>query len=227
MRTLFAPAVMMFLCLLGSHAYAKPDLQIDSKTFDFGEVLQGDEVRHVFKFVNAGDEPLIIFRIRSSCGCTAALVSEKNLSPGATGEVQANFDSTRFGGAVSKTIYIYSNDPVYPVQQVHIKGKVKELVAIEPAKINFGVINGDQTLSAQIKLRNQGNGPLTLNPPTTTAKELQVDMQQTVLAKNQETSLELMFTPKPGAERFSAYVLVPVDGVPKNELRIPVYATIK
>jgi hypothetical protein len=41
-----------------------------------------------------------------------------------------------------------------------------------------------------------------------------------------EVTIELQLTPKPGQERFSGYVLVPVVGVPKNEIRIPVYATI-
>ncbi len=52
-------------------------------------------------------------------------------------------------------------------------------------------------------------------------------MSETILAKGEEVTLELMLSPKPGTMRFSGYVLVPVDGVPKNQLRIPVYAAIR
>lgn len=226
MRFFVCIVTVITMSLLAANAFAKPSLQVDNRSFDFGEVFQGEKVPHVFEFVNAGDEQLIITKVRSSCGCTAVLVSEKVLAPGAKGEIKANFDSTRFRGDISKTIYVYSNDPVSPVKQLKIKGKVLEIVAVEPSQVNFGKIAGDQTLSAQVQLRNQGNEPLKLNAPKTTAKELQADMPAKTLAKGEMTTLNLMLTPKPGTVRFSGYVLVPVNGVPKDELRIPVYATI-
>jgi len=226
MRTIFFPAAVFLICLYASLACAAPDMKFTSTQFDFGEVYQGEKVLHSFEFVNAGQDPLLIDRVRSSCGCTAVLISEKNLDPGAKGQVQANFDSTRFRGTVSKTIYLYSNDPVKPVVQLKIKGEVIEIVAVEPKQVNFGTVAGDQTLVSKVILRNQGEKPLTLGPPSTTAIELQADMPKTVLAKGEEVSLDLMLSPKPGTERFSGYVLVPVDGVPKNQLRIPVYAAI-
>ena len=128
---------------------------------------------------------------------------------------------------MSKTIYIYSNDPVKPVVQLKIKGEVLELVAVEPEQVNFGTVSGDQTLASRVVLRNQGGQPLTLGSPSTTAEELQAEMPSGTLAAGEEVALELMLSPKPGTTRFSGYVLVPVDGVPKNQLRIPVYAAIR
>jgi hypothetical protein len=202
-------------------------MDFDNTVFDFGEVYQGDKVRHVFEFINAGQDVLKIDRVRSSCGCTAVLVSEKNLSPGSQGEIQANFDSTRFRGAVKKTIYLYSNDPVMPVMQLHIKGKVIEVVAIEPSRVNFGNASAGQSLSAKVTLRNQGESPLSLGKPTTTAEELQAEMDNVTLEKGEQAAVELLLRPKPGSSRFSGYVIIPAVGAPKNQLRIPVYATIQ
>jgi hypothetical protein len=202
-------------------------MQFASTQFDFGEVYQGEKVMHVFEFVNAGQDPLLIDRVRSSCGCTAALVSDKNLAPGAKGKVQTNFDSARFRGHVSKTIYLYSNDPVKPLVQLIIKGEVLEIVAVEPEQVNFGTVDGDQTLVSKVVLRNQGEKPLSIGAPSTTAAELLAEMPETTLARGEEVVLELMLSPKPGTTRFSGYVLVPVAGVPKNQLRIPVYAAIR
>jgi len=219
-------AVMLALAT-GSVASAAPDLKLTTTQFDFGEVYQGEKVLHAFEFVNAGQDPLVIDRVRSSCGCTAVLLSDKNLEPGETGQIQATFDSTRFRGEVSKTIYLYSNDPVQPVRQLKIKGRVLEIVAIEPAQVNFGTVSGDQTLVSQVVLRNQGEQPLTFGQPSTTAAELQAEMPKTTLVKGEEVTLELMLSPKPGTIRFSGYILVPVNGVPKDQLRIPVYASLK
>lgn len=226
MRTPIYLVSIIFVCLSCSLAFAAPGLRVDNPKFDFGEVFQGEKVLHVFEFVNEGDEILKIDRVTSSCGCTAVLVSEKSIPPGGKGELQANFDSTRFRDAVSKTISLYSNDPVRPVMQFQIKGKVLETVAVVPSQINFGNVVAEKPVSSTVLLRNQGGKPLTLGKPRSTAAELVVTMPEASFAAGDEVTLELKLTPKPGQARFSGYVLVPVDGVPKNELRIPVYASI-
>ena len=226
MRTIVVLASLISLCLFTSFAFASPALQVKTPTFNFGEIYQGDKVPHVFEFANQGDDPLVIDRVRSSCGCTAVLVSEKNIPPGGTGELKANFDSARFRGAISKTIYLYSNDPVRPTMQFHLKGTVLEIVAVEPAQINFGRVEAKNPVTAKVVLRNQGIETLTLGKPHATAAELVAQIPEVDFVSGAEVTLELQLTPKPGQERFSGYVLVPIDGVPKNELRIPVYATI-
>ena len=226
MRTIFVLVSFVMLVCFAPCAVAAPDLQAKTPTFDFGEVYQGEKVPHVFEFSNEGDENLVIDRVRSSCGCTAVLVSEKNIPPGEKGELKANFDSSRFRGAISKTIYIYSNDPVRPVMQFHLKGTVRETVAVQPAQINFGQVKAGVPVTTTVVLRNQGQETLSLGQPNTTAAELVVEMAEVDFVSGAETTLELKLTPKPGQGRFSGYVLVPVVGVPKNELRIPVYATI-
>ena len=226
MRTIVVLASLISLCLFTSYALAAPDLQVKTPTFNFGEIYKGDKIPHIFEFTNQGEDPLIIDRVRSSCGCTAVLVSEKNIPPGGAGELKANFDSARFRGAISKTIYLYSNDPLRPTMQFHLKGSVLEIVAVEPAQINFGRVEAENPVIAKVVLRNQGKETLTLGKPHATAAELVAQMPEVDFVSGAEVTLELQLTPKPGQERFSGYVLVPVDGVPKNELRIPVYATI-
>lgn len=227
MRTCFSLVMVFLFGFSVGTALAAPNLKIDESTYDFGEVYQGEKVLHTFAFENTGDEPLVIDRVRSSCGCTAVLLSAKNLAPGSQGEVQANFDSTRFRGKVQKTIYLYSNDPNQPVMQLHIKGTVLEIVKVTPTQVNFGHVTLEERLSTQVVLRNQSDGPLTFGKPTTTAEELRAEMPETSLAKGEEVSIALTLTLKPGTGRFSGYVLIPVEGVPQNELRIPVYASLK
>lgn len=226
MRAPVCFVTIMLVLLSCSIIFAAPILQVKNQNYDFGEVFQGEKVPHTFEFVNEGDETLYIDRVRSSCGCTAVLVSEKTIPPGGKGELKANFDSTRFRGAVSKTIYIYSNDPVHPTMQLHVRGKVLEIVAVHPAQINFGTVAAKRPVKSTVVLRNQGEKPLTLGKAKSTAAELTVKMSETSFNQGDEVTLELQLIPKPGQGRFSGYVLVPVDGVPKNELRIPVYATI-
>lgn len=226
MRVIFC-SVATLLFVLSSACFAAPVLRVEGAKFDFGEVFQGEKVPHVFILANDGDEDLKIDRVRSSCGCTAVLVSEKNIPPGGVGEIKANFDSSRFRGDVTKTIYVYNNDPQRPTKQLHIKGTVLEKMAVEPSQINFGTVSPEKSVTASVVLRNRVEQAMTLGKAKATAQELSVKMPQKVLEKGEEVTIELKLTPKPGRNRFSGYVLVPVDGVPGNELRIPVYATIK
>jgi len=87
MFRLFKVGLVLFVCLMTSNALAAPNLVVEQPVFDFGEVAQGDKVPHTFKFRNDGDKPLYIDRVKSSCGCTAALLSAKTLAPGESGEI--------------------------------------------------------------------------------------------------------------------------------------------
>ena len=195
MRAIVVLVSLISLCLFTPYAFASPDLQVETPTFDFGKVYQGETVPHVFEFTNQGDEILHIDRVSSSCGCTAVLVSEKNIPPGGKGELKANFDSTRFRGAISKTIYLYSNDPVRPVMQFHLKGNVLEIVAVEPSQVNFGKVEAGKPVSTTVVLRNQGKEALVLGKSRSTAEELVVKVPEGGFVNGAEVTIELQLTP--------------------------------
>lgn len=223
----FASLLVILFILSSGVCFAAPAFNVDNDKFDFGEVFQGEKVPHVFKFTNDGDEVLKIDRVRSSCGCTAVLLSENTIPPGGVGEIKANFDSSRFRGDISKTIYVYTNDPLNATRQLYIKGKVLEKVAITPAQVNFGQVVASQKITTQVTLKSNVAEPMQIETVKTTAAELVAKMQPVTLQQGDEMIIELTLTPKPGGQRFSGYLLVPVNGVPGNELRVPVYASVR
>lgn len=56
-----------FLCITITckYTWAGPNIKFDETGFDFGKVIQGKSVTHVFKFENAGDVPLTINNVRA------------------------------------------------------------------------------------------------------------------------------------------------------------------
>lgn len=88
----------------------QPKIQFEKTEHDFGTITEGESVEYIFKFSNAGTDTLVITNVRASCGCTAALVSERVLAPGKSGEIKAVFDSHGRPGKNSKTIAVISND---------------------------------------------------------------------------------------------------------------------
>lgn len=96
---------------LGATLVAAPKIAVDNAVYDFGTVLEGVFVTHKFILSNVGDEPLTITRVRVACGCTATALSKTNLEPGESVELEANLDTSHYGGRISKSIYVESNDP--------------------------------------------------------------------------------------------------------------------
>ena len=102
-------------------------IKFDEDTYDWGKVMDGDKVTHVFKFKNTGKEPLIISNAKGSCGCTVPEWPKDAIAPGKSGEIKVVFDS-KGKGAVggkedSKRVTITANtDPVD--SYLTIKGKI-------------------------------------------------------------------------------------------------------
>ena len=102
-------------------------IKFDEETYDWGKLMDGDKVTHVFKFKNTGNEPLIISNAKGSCGCTVPEWPKDAIAPGKSGEIKVVFDSKGKGAAGgkedSKRVTITANtDPVD--SYLTIKGKI-------------------------------------------------------------------------------------------------------
>lgn len=223
-RWFFSGAAVCVTMLLSLTAWAAPTVSVPQPDHDFGTIYQGEQVRHAFVFSNSGKDSLNIEKVSSSCGCTAALASAKSLAPGSSGEIQATFDSTRFRGAISKTVYLYTNDPAQPVVQLHLKGNIQEELVIDPQQVNFGVVAPKRTVKSTVSLINKGTREISLAGLETTTPELVARLGAEVIPPGGKVAVELTLTPKPGQPRFSGYVLFKAVGVVKHDLRIPIYA---
>lgn len=212
--------------LLPVAAWAAPVVTVPAAEHDFGTIFQGESVRHVFIFTNTGSAPLTVEKVSSSCGCTAALASAKVLAPGESGEIQTTFDSTRFRGAIKKTVYLYTNDPAQPLLHLQVKGNVREELALNPQMVNFGALAPKKAAKTTVHLVNQGHREVRLKGLETTSPELTARLSATVIPPGGQVSVELTLTPKPGQPRFSGYVLFKADGALSHDLRIPVYADL-
>jgi uncharacterized cupredoxin-like copper-binding protein len=91
-------------------AVSAPKLYVPKINHDFGTVKEGKVVEHTFKFANQGNAPLEIKNVRTSCGCTAALLSSKIIEPGKEGTLKVELDTKNRLGRLSRTITIVSND---------------------------------------------------------------------------------------------------------------------
>jgi len=95
----------------------------EETSYTYGKVVDGDVVKHVYKFKNTGKEPLIISDAKGSCGCTVPQWPKDPIAPGATGEIKVEFNSKGKQGPQEKKVTVTAN--TNPAQSIlTIKGEV-------------------------------------------------------------------------------------------------------
>ena len=149
-------------------------MAFEELNYDFGIAGPGHRITHIFKFTNTGSEPLQIIRVNTSCGCTAALLSKKEVFPGGSGEIRATFKTKRFEGIQETTITVYSNDPDTPEIDLTIIGAIKRDVAVVPQGINFGDVEKGETVTGSVKLLQLSQNKLVLHRIEVNEKYLHV-----------------------------------------------------
>ena len=108
-----------------------PAIQITPAAFDWGTVIYGEIAQKTFIIANAGNQPLEILRLSTSCGCTKAVMAEndKIIAPGQSAEMSVTFDPAVHQddmdlGEIVRVVYIKSNDSQKPEAEVELRAKV-------------------------------------------------------------------------------------------------------
>jgi len=138
--------------------------------FDFGEVENDQKVVHNFTVKNAGDEPLEISEVKTTCGCTVAELEVKSLAPGQETTVGVTFNLKGKQGPQHKRITVLSNDPDQPSYGLELTGTALTTIMVEPSIINFGRIEDADSHEQKIIIRSMREGH-TFNILDVTASE--------------------------------------------------------
>ena len=113
---------ILFIGLISFTLSAQAKIEFKTDTIDYGTIEKGSNGVRVFEFTNTGNEPLIISKVNSSCGCTIPKKPEAPILPGDTGEIEVKYDTNRVN-PIRKTITVISNAET-PTVALKIKGEV-------------------------------------------------------------------------------------------------------
>jgi hypothetical protein len=222
LKRLFLILISVLLFLSPGLAEPLPGIAVDQPVFDFGEVRRGDEVVHTFTFRNSGDAELLIDRVKSTCGCTGVLLTEKNIPPGAEGTIKATFRSGNFQGRVTKRILLYSNVPGAEPVRFTIQGMVNPLLTVTPDRLDFESVPVGQVKTITAVLTNQSEKPVTLLRLRTTNGAFRAEVASTYLESQATTELKIISQPVTEDMLLNGTVLIRIGGSGVGEVRIPV-----
>ena len=100
-----------------------PVITFKTTLHDYGEIYKGSDGGYNFVFTNTGNEPLILSKPRSSCGCTVPSWPKEPILPGEENKIKVTYNTTKIG-AFNKSVTIYSNAKNKKTIVLRIKGKV-------------------------------------------------------------------------------------------------------
>lgn len=84
-------------------------ISFEEKSWNFGDIRDGDIVNHDFKFKNVGNAPLEVKNVTATCGCTQPSFPFLPIEPGEEGTISVTFNSTGKINEQRPTVTVITN----------------------------------------------------------------------------------------------------------------------
>jgi len=98
-----------------------PQIAVEPAGFDFGKALANRTLRQDFVIRNIGSEDLLIDRVSTSCGCTAALVDDKLVKPGQRALLHVELQTLGNPGHLERKVLLRSNDEAHDPLEIRLQ----------------------------------------------------------------------------------------------------------
>ncbi|MBQ3765627.1 MAG: DUF1573 domain-containing protein [Bacteroidales bacterium] len=199
-------------------------VEFDKTVHDFGDVSISDgPLSCTFKVKNIGKEPIAIYEVVTSCGCTDATWTREPLQPGKTGTISATYKNEDGPVPFDKTLTVYIAGVGKPVilrlrGVVHDKKKsvaelygVEKLGALGLKSLNYKVSNILQGESSadEAKVANLGKQPLKVTF-TDVSPNLTISVDPQTIAPGSTASLRFSVKSAPDVWGLHTYAATPV-----------------
>ncbi len=202
---------------------------------DFGSCKRGEQLKHRFKITNVYKVPLDITHVRVSSGNLRYLLSHETLGPKETGYLDVIWDTSRFSGAKTVTIYVRVGSDYISTATLRLSAVAPEGVSLSPGKLNFGMVRRGQ--SPTLTLDVEYAGPLdwrivevikNLAAPFLVSIE-ETDRQKALAGAPGRAGYRLTVTLKPDAAtgRFKQELTLKTNDPANPTLTVPVLGEIQ
>lgn len=101
-----------------------PQLRFASQTVEYGSMKQNIAVTREVELSNTGKSTLEIRSVQGNCTCIKTEVEKQKLKPGESIKLSISFNPQDRKGTQTKSVTVYSNDPLNPVQRITLTGVV-------------------------------------------------------------------------------------------------------
>lgn len=185
--------IILFFC----YSHTQPKIEVAEGTnIDFGEVFSGNKISKDLNIRNVGTDTLRIASVNTGCGCTATLLSEKNIAPGDSGKLKISFDSRGFSGKVTKHVSIQSNDTKSPNLSIAFNVNIITILTLNPQFLSFHNIKVDSAYKQTVTITNTGKQQVKILSVDPQSKDFKTALMKNQLMPGEQTSMLVTFEPK-------------------------------
>lgn len=202
-----------------------PHITFAEPIYDFGQIRNGELVKHSYAFTNTGDQVLEITHVQPSCGCTTAGEWTRKVEPGQTGSIPVQFDSSHFNGPIFKTVSVSSNDKRQTTSILQLKGSIWKPVDLFPAYAVLSIPPDGASHSMTVRITNNLAEPLTLSAPVCTNESFKAELKTVQPGKEYQLVVTAVPPLKPGS--VSGKITVPTSSREMPVLEVPFWANVQ
>jgi len=200
-----------------------PTIFFNDPDFNFGQIYKGQKVDHIYKFENRGKDTLKIKKVKTSCGCTAAILTNKIIQPGKTGEIKTTFNSDSYSGNIKKSITVLSNDPDTPKYRLTISGEIIKDLIIKPENIDFGSVFVGEETSMTVTIKSQTEPDFKIKKITSSKPFIDASISE---EKYGEYIIKIALKHSPVIGRFSGGIYLETNSQIQQKVNIPFFGEI-
>ena len=208
-------------------AFIGPRMQVNEPVFDFGQVEQGEKVTHDFRFTNQGNRDLRVQSVKTSCGCTAAVIAADTIPPGTAGTIQATFDTKRFAGQKAKDIRVHTNDPLSPVTTLTLQGEITTEVQVQPAQLYLGRLQRGSLSTRTVTVLYDENKPLEITDITNDNPAVSVRAEDVQVEGKRGKALQVSVSKTARRGPLNDTITVTTTSQKKPTISIPVVGNVE
>ena len=202
MKSLTLRKVPILVCffIAAQCVFSQPKLKVIGGTrLDFGKIHTDRPYKHEVVITNDGSDTLIISEVSSSCGCTAALMSNDHIAPHDSGALGITFDAKRFNGKVAKSVSFKTNDPSQSNVHINFSAQINRILEVTPEYLIFSHVKVDSPATEQLIISNDTDQRVHITSVKTSSDVLSVKLSKNTIIEGTEAVLTCTLqTSKPG-----------------------------
>ena len=223
---------------------ANPRLSRDSAALSFdtrhivAEPMNEDDAPRtfVYRFTNAGKEPLAIKRLVSSCSCAAAVAVKTEIGPGESSQIRVTYNPKGHPGRFERKIFVYTEGEDDPAAILRLSVDVSNgtdmsrewPVQMGPVRLRRQEVTFAEGVKAVEKMRfvNLSGKPLTLSCEEAFLPEcLSFRTDPVTVPAGEEGQIVISYDPSVSGSRETMKVILKGLGLPPSKATITVTLT--
>ena len=159
--------------VLSFFGYGQSSLKFQGTVHRFGELIENEEVRHTFTFLNEGIDSVEITSVKASCDCVVTAYNREKIAPNASDSIIISFNASNRSGAFHKLIHVVSGENISTTLQItgFVINSSKDIISIFPAHFgnlflpyklfNMGSIWHHKRVEKEFKIYNNSDSAMT------------------------------------------------------------------